>query len=101
MHALYACCGICSVVILYGATTFLAVNSVQNASRWFDQKRNCKEWPQNQDDIEIIGPNRQPIACVLPDLSRSRAALPASVSEAKTILSEAYEKCPDREVCNE
>ena len=101
MHALYACCGICSVVILYAATTFLAVNSVQNASRWFDQTRNCTRWPEREDDVLIVGPDRQTISCILPDIDRSRTAQHADVFEAKTILREAYENCPDREICND
>lgn len=101
MHALYAACGIMGAILLYFATTFLAVNSIQKAAQWFEKKRNCKEWPTQQEDLTVAGPDHESIACILPDISRGRLDQARNEFDTKTILQNAAHACTDQELCNE
>lgn len=101
MQAIYASYGIVGMVLLYIGTLYLAVHSIQKASRWFDGSSHCARWPKRSSDLTVPGPTSKPVLCVVPDLARRKSESSTSHFAAKQILYEAYEGCSEAESCND
>lgn len=89
MQGLLAICGIVILLFLYSAGVFLAVNTVKQASRWFEEQRLCREWPRTRRNLMIKSLDRDAVPCELPRLSEEPHA---RLSPAKEILREACDE---------